>query len=188
MNVNSTTQSKIQNALYGEDVKDEHGNDVHVLGVNDIKGALGINGAKFYGLKGDERNNLADARNTTVSLSVPVEKIDKQGIHTLINGNASLTATENLNVTATEKSDISAKGVNVTAGGGASVNVTDAIIHTNYDTDVTMDNATLVGNNVNVKDSLNSFNTTDECVVAIIIVFFIPLNSRIKVLIKEGCK
>ena len=151
MNVNSTTQSKIQNALYGEDVKDEHGNDVHVLGVNDIKGALGINGAKFYGLKGDERNNLADARNTTVSLSVPVEKIDKQGIHTLINGNASLTAAENLNVTATEKSDISAKGVNVTAGGGASVNVTDAIIHTNYDTDVTMDNATLVGNNVNVK-------------------------------------
>jgi hypothetical protein len=53
-------------------------------------------------------------------------------------------------VTAKDTSDINEKNVGVTAAGAASVNVTDAIIHTNYDTDVTLNSATVTGKNVNI--------------------------------------
>ena len=52
---------------------------------------------------------------------------------------------------AAEKSDIFEKNVNATVGGGVSASVTDAIIHTNYDTDVTLNNANITGKNVTLE-------------------------------------
>ncbi|SDO87442.1 leukotoxin LktA like protein [Selenomonas ruminantium] len=134
--VNSTTQNEINVHLNG------------AQGVNNAKGALGVSGAKFFGLNAADKSDLEKAKNTNVSLSTPDTK--KQGIHTSISGGASLTAAENVNVTAKETSDISAKNVTVGVGGMA-VGVTDAIIHTNHDTDVTLDNAAITGKNVNIK-------------------------------------
>ena len=128
--VNAATQSEINK---------------HLTSVNAAKGSLGA-GAKFFGLKGTD-SDLSAARNTRVSLSTPDTK--KMGIHTEIDG-TTLLAGNNVNVLAKETSDIFAKNVGVTAAGAASVNVTDAIIHTNYDTDVTMNSANITGKNVNI--------------------------------------
>ncbi|WP_028130604.1 hypothetical protein [Selenomonas sp. AE3005] len=128
--VNATTQNEINK---------------HLTSVNAAKGSLGA-GAKFFGLKGTD-SDLATARNTSVSLSTPDTK--KMGIHTEVDG-TTLLAGNNVNVLAKETSDIFAKNVGVTAAGAASVNVTDAIIHTNYDTDVTMNSANITGKNVNI--------------------------------------
>ena len=128
--VNATTQNEISK---------------HLSSVNGTKGALGT-GAKFFGLSSKD-SDLQAARNVQISLKT---NTDKQGVHTEVNG-ATLSAANDVNVIAKDISDISAKNVGVTAAGAASINVTDAIIHTNYDTDVTMKNATISGKNVNVE-------------------------------------
>ena len=128
--VNATTQNEISK---------------HLSSVNGTKGALGT-GAKFFGLSSKD-SDLQAARNVQISLKT---NTDKQGVHTEVNG-ATMSAANDVNVIAKDISDISAKNVGVTAAGAASINVTDAIIHTNYDTDVTMKNATISGKNVNVE-------------------------------------
>jgi len=141
--VNNITQNEINVHLNG------------AQGVNSAKGALGVSGAKFYGLNAGDKADLENARNTTISLFSPTYSdktpdTKKQGIHTVINGRASLTAAERVNVTAKETSDISTKNVSVNVG-GMSVGVTDAIIHTNHDTDVTIDNASIAGKHVAIE-------------------------------------
>ncbi|WP_294523130.1 hypothetical protein [uncultured Anaerovibrio sp.] len=141
--VNNITQNEINVHLNG------------AQGVNSAKGALGVNGAKFYGLNAGDKADLETARKTTISLSSPTYSdktpdTKKQGIHTAINGRASLTAAEGVNVTAKETSDISTKNVSVNVG-GMSVGVTDAIIHTNHDTDVTIDHASIAGKHVAIE-------------------------------------
>ena len=133
MDVNTTTQNKITE---------------HLASVNGSKGALGLSQATFYGLNAEGKADLNAARNASISLNVPDTKL--QGVHTSVDSGASLTADGNVNVLAKDTSDISAKNVGVTAGLGGSVNVTDAIIHTNYDTDVTLDRASVTGKNVNI--------------------------------------
>ena len=127
----------------------------HLNSVNGAKGALGLSQATFYGLNADGKADLNAANNANISLSTPTYSAEtpdtkKLGVHTKISGDASLTAEGNVNVTAKDTSDINEKNVGVTAAGAASVNVTDAIIHTNYDTDVTLTNATVTGKNVNI--------------------------------------
>ena len=153
--VGATTQNEIRKYLNGFDTKDDKGKDVHVSGVNEVKGALGTDGAKFYGMNNDDMKYLETLKNMSVNLDTPTYDSStpdtrKQGVHAAITDGASLTAGNNVNVTAKDTSDISAKNVGVTAAGAASVNVTDAIIHTNYDTDVTLTNATVTGKNVNI--------------------------------------
>ncbi|MER2138778.1 MAG: leukotoxin LktA like protein, partial [Succiniclasticum sp.] len=152
--VGDTTQNEINKQLNGYDTKDKSGKVVHVSGVNEAKGALGTDGAKFYGLNTTDKENLNTATNTSVSLATPTYDSStpdtrKMGIHTEV-GSTILKAGNNVNVTAKDTSDIFAKNIGVTAAGAASINVTDAIIHTNYDTDVTMNNATVTGKNVNI--------------------------------------
>ena len=127
----------------------------HLNSVNGAKGALGLSQATFYGLNADGKADLNAANNANISLSTPTYSAEtpdtkKLGVHTKISGGASLTAEGNVNVTAKDTSDINEKNVGVTAAGAASVNVTDAIIHTNYDTDVTLNSATVTGKNVNI--------------------------------------
>ena len=127
----------------------------HLNSVNGAKGALGLSQATFYGLNADGKADLNAANNANISLSTPTYSAEtpdtkKLGVHTKISGDASLTAEGNVNVTAKDTSDINEKNVGVTAAGAASVNVTDAIIHTNYDTDVTLNSATVTGKNVNI--------------------------------------
>ena len=161
------TDAQLSNA------KDENGNPVgskdgknvdattkeninkHLNSVNGAKGALGLSQATFYGLNADGKADLNAANNANISLSTPTYSAEtpdtkKLGVHTKISGGASLTAEGNVNVTAKDTSDINEKNVGVTAAGAASVNVTDAIIHTNYDTDVTLNSATVTGKNVNI--------------------------------------
>ena len=123
-------------------------------GVNNAKGNLGKAEARFFGLNSEDKKDLDTARNTTVSLSSPTYEANtpdtkKQGVHTEVGG--TLTAAGNVNVAATEKSDIFEKNVNATVGGGISASVTDAIIHTNYDTDVNLNNANITGKNVTLE-------------------------------------
>ncbi len=125
--------------------------DKHMASVDGAKGALGAKdkhgtNAKFFGLKSTD-SDLTDARNMSISLASPVT--NKQGVHTEVS-EAALTAVNDVNVLAKDTSDIFAKNVGVTAAGAASVNVTDAIIHTNYDTDVTMNSANITGKNINI--------------------------------------
>ena len=127
----------------------------HLNSVNGAKGALGLSQATFYGLNADGKADLNAANDANISLSTPTYSAEtpdtkKLGVHTKISGGASLTAEGNVNVTAKDTSDINEKNVGVTAAGAASVNVTDAIIHTNYDTDVTLNSATVTGKNVNI--------------------------------------
>ena len=127
----------------------------HLNSVNGAKGALDLSQATFYGLNADGKADLNAAKNASISLSTPTYSAEtpdtkKLGVHTKISGGASLTAEGNVNVTAKDTSDINEKNVGVTAAGAASVNVTDAIIHTNYDTDVTLNSATVTGKNVNI--------------------------------------
>ncbi|WP_295358558.1 hypothetical protein [uncultured Succiniclasticum sp.] len=152
--VSADTQNEIKKHLNGYDTKDDKGNKVHVSGVNEANGLLGDSDAKFYGLKSAEKDDLKAAKNTTVSLATPTydegtPDTRKMGIHTEVSSTI-LKAGNNVNVTAKETSDIYAKNVGVTAAGAASINVTDAIIHTNYDTDVTMNKATVTAKNVNI--------------------------------------
>ena len=123
----------------------------HLDSVNAAKGALGVEGAKIHGLSSTD---IEVAKNMSVSLATPTydsatPDTRKMGVHTEVS-NVILTAGNDVNVTAQDKSDIFAKNVGVTAAGAASINVTDAIIHTNYDTDVTMNKATVAGKNVNI--------------------------------------
>ena len=123
-------------------------------GVNGAKGALNVNGAKFFGLKSTD-SDLSAARNMSVSLATPTygdttPDTRKQGVHTEVSGEA-LTATGNVNVSAKDTSDVFEKNLDVTVGGGISATVADNIIHTNYDTDVTMNGATITGKNVTVE-------------------------------------
>ncbi|WP_303839130.1 hypothetical protein [Selenomonas ruminantium] len=116
-------------------------------GVNGAKGALGVDGAKFFGLKGTD-SDLQGARNVQVSLATPAT--NKQGVHTEVS-KETLTAAGNVNVKALDTSDIFEKNLEVTVGGGISATVADNIIHTNYDTDVTMNEAGITGKNVTVE-------------------------------------
>ena len=148
--VNNTTQNEINIHLNGSQ------------GVNNAKGALGVDGAKFFGLS-DKDSDLNAAKNAQVSLDVPKAKSDKQGVHTGVN-RALLTAAENVNVTAQETNDITAKNVTVNVGGTA-VGVTDAIIHTNYDTDVTVSGATITGKEINISALQGQKNNGSEIMV-----------------------
>ncbi|SDG25676.1 hypothetical protein SAMN05216584_103125 [Selenomonas sp. WCT3] len=148
--VNNTTQNEINIHLNGSQ------------GVNNAKGALGVDGAKFFGLS-DKDSDLNAAKNAQVSLDVPKAKSDKQGVHTGVN-RALLTAAENVNVTAQETNDITAKNVTVNVGGTA-VGVTDAIIHTNYDTDVTVSGATITGREININALQGQKNNGSEITV-----------------------
>ena len=123
----------------------------HLDSVNAAKGALGVEGAKIHGLSSTD---IEAAKNMSVSLATPTydsatPDTRKMGVHTEVS-NVILTAGNNVKVTAKDTSDIFAKNIGVTAAGAASINVTDAIIHTNYDTDVTMNKATVTGKNVNI--------------------------------------
>ncbi len=145
---NQGTKDEINIHLNGTD-----GKGTSTQSVNGAKGALGVSGAKFFGLSASD-SDLSAARNTVVSLSTPTYKADtpntrKQGVHTEVGG--TLTAAGNVNVATAEKSDIFEKNVNATVGGGVSASVTDAIIHTNYDTDVTLNNANITGKNVTLE-------------------------------------
>lgn len=124
---------------------------IHLNSVNNAKGALGTAGAKFYGLTASDKQNLETARNKKIDLSVPDSAANKQGVHTQFDGNASLTAGKDVIMTAKETSDISAKNNDVTVGGTVSASVTDAIIHVNHNTDVTIDNAAITGKNINIE-------------------------------------
>ena len=124
---------------------------IHLDSVNNAKGALGTAGAKFYGLTASDKQNLETAKNKEIDLSVPDSAANKQGVHTQFDGNASLTAGKDVIMTAKETSDISAKNTEVAVGGTVSASVTDAIIHVNHDTDVTLDNAAITGNNINIE-------------------------------------
>lgn len=148
--VNNTTQNEINIHLNGSQ------------GVNNAKGALGVDGAKFFGLS-DKDSDLNAAKNAQVSLDVPKAKSDKQGVHTGVN-RALLTAAENVNVTAQETNDITAKNVTVNVGGTA-VGVTDAIIHMNYDTDVTVSGATITGREININALQGQKNNGSEITV-----------------------
>ena len=127
----------------------------HLNNVNDAKGLLGATDDKFTGIYGlKDKSDLEAAKDMSVNLATPTYDSDrpdtrKMGVHTEVS-NVILTAGNDVNVTAQDKSDIFAKNIGVTAGGAASINVTDAIIHTNYDTDVTMNKATVTGKNVNI--------------------------------------
>ena len=121
----------------------------HLDSVNAAKGALGTTDDKFTGIFGlKDKSDLKAARDMSVDLSTPDTK--KMGVHTSVGGGAKLEASNDVNVTAKDTSDIFAKNIGVTAAGAASINVTDAIIHTNYDTDVTLDQATIAGKNVTI--------------------------------------
>ena len=121
----------------------------HLDSVNAAKGALGATDDKFTGIFGlKDKSDLKTARDMSVDLSTPDTK--KMGVHTSVGGGAKLEASNDVNVTAKDTSDIFAKNIGVTAAGAASINVTDAIIHTNYDTDVTLDQATIAGKNVTI--------------------------------------
>ena len=154
VNVDSTTKNEINLHL--------NGNGSNYGGVNGAKGALGVSGAKFAGLSSTD-SDLSAARNMTVSLDVAPEKTNKQGVHTSVK-QAVLTADGNVNVKAQEQNDVKEQNVTVTVG-GASVGVTDAIIHTNYDTDVTLDGATVTGRNVNVEALQGQKNNGSEITV-----------------------
>ena len=174
VNVGVTSVNKGITDAQLSNAKDENGNSTkvgattqdeikkHIESVNGAKGALVVKdkdgnivkdkdgkeiNVKFYGLSASDQD-IAAAKNSSVDLSVPSTKT--QGVHTSIGGGAILTADGNVDVKATDTSDIHQKQVGVTAGLGGSVNVTDAIIHTNYDTDVTLNNATVKGKNVNI--------------------------------------
>lgn len=136
-NGNSTNTDKI--------TKDEI--NMHLKKVNDAKGAVGVDNGRFFGLSAEGREALADAKNVTVSLATPDNK--KQGVHTTVQ-ETTLTADGDVKVLAQEKNDISAQNTTVTVGGSA-VGVTDAIIHTNYDTDVTINDASIMGKNVAIE-------------------------------------
>jgi len=124
---------------------------IHLNSVNNAKGALGTAGGKFYGLTASDKQNLETAKNKKIDLSVPDSAANKQGVHTQFGGNASVTAGNDVIMTAKETSDISAKNTDVTVGGTVSASVTDAIIHVNHDTDVTLDNAAITGKNINIE-------------------------------------
>ena len=121
--------------------------DMHLQKVNNAKGAVGVENGRFFGLSEEDKNDLAAAKNVHISLAVP--DTGTQGTHTLIR-EAALIADGDVKVLAQESNDIAAKNVTVTVGGNA-VGVTDAIIHTNYDTDVTIDQASVTGKNVAVE-------------------------------------
>ena len=127
----------------------------HLNSVNGAKGTLGSGTGAFLGLKEADKKDIDDTvNNMSVSLATPTydsatPDTKKMGVHTEVS-NVILTAGNDVNVTAKDTSDIFAKNVGVTAAGAASINVTDAIIHTNYDTDVTMSKATVTGKNVNI--------------------------------------
>ena len=153
MGTDKGTKDEINIHLNGTTVQKD-GKDVHVQGVNDAKGALGVSGAKFYGLNTADKKDLDAAKNTTVTLSTPNTETTpdtwKQGVHTEVSQGVALSAGNDVNVLAKETSDISEKNVTVTVG-GAAVGVTDAIIHTNHDTDVTLDQASVAGKNVTIE-------------------------------------
>ena len=127
----------------------------HLNSVNGSKGTLGSGTGAFFGLNKADKEDIDDTvNNMSVSLATPTydsatPDTKKMGVHTEIS-NVILTAGNDVNVTAQDKSDIFAKNIGVTAAGAASINVTDAIIHTNYDTDVTMNKATVTGKNVTI--------------------------------------
>ena len=153
MGTDKGTKDEINIHLNGTTVQKD-GKDVHVQGVNDAKGALGVSGAKFYGLNTGDKKDLDAAKNTTVTLSTPDTETTpdtwKQGVHTEVSQGAALSAANDVNVLAKETSDISEKNVTVTVG-GAAVGVTDAIIHMNHDTDVTLNQASVTGKNVTIE-------------------------------------
>ena len=129
---------------------------VHLDSVNKAKGALGASGATFYGLTASDKQNLEAAKNQETDLSVPDSAAKKQGVHAEVSGNASVasvTGGESVNLTAKETSEISAKNTEVTVGGTVAASVTDAIIHVNHGTDVTLDKAAVTGKNVNIEAS-----------------------------------
>ncbi len=124
---------------------------VHLDGVNDAKGALGADGATFYGLSPSDKQDLEAAKNQKTDLSVPDSAAKKRGVHAELSGNASVSAGESVNLTAKESGDISAQNTGVTVGGTVAASVTDAIIHVNHDTDVTLDKAAVTGKNVTIE-------------------------------------
>lgn len=120
---------------------------MHLGKVNSSKGAVGVEKGRFFGLSEEGKQDLAAAKNVNVNFTVP--DTQKRGTHTLVQG-ASLQADGDVKVLAQEKNDISAKNVTVSVGGSA-VGVTDAIIHTKYDTDVKVDQAAITGKSVAIE-------------------------------------
>ncbi|MBO5590564.1 MAG: hypothetical protein J5923_04925 [Acidaminococcaceae bacterium] len=124
-------------------------------GVNGAKGSLASGTGAFFGLNAEAKSDLEKAKEMSVSLSSATYKegtpdTRKQGVHTEVSGET-LTAAGNVNVKATDANHIFEKNLEVTVGGGISATVADNIIHTNYDTDVTMNRANITGKNVTIE-------------------------------------
>jgi len=124
-------------------------------GVNGAKGSLASGTGAFFGLNAEAKSDLENAKKMSVSLSSATYKegtpdTRKQGVHTEVSGET-LTAAGNVNVKATDANHIFEKNLEVTVGGGISATVADNIIHTNYDTDVTMNRANITGKNVTIE-------------------------------------
>nr|MBO6295500.1 hypothetical protein [Schwartzia sp. (in: firmicutes)] len=143
MGTDAGTKNEINVHLNGTTVGDKK-----YGGVNGAKGALGVDGVKFFGISANSKE-LTDAKNVQVSLAVPTSAADQQGVHTEVSGET-MTAAGDVNVSAKDANRIFEKNLEVTVGGGISTSVADNIIHTNYDTDVTMNNASVTGKNVTI--------------------------------------